>query len=73
MIKKQSSQFERFKFDLEQIKGLTSNDKMAEYHRLTARVEDNTNRINNLEITLREEIKGLSEKIDSLILSLNKK
>ena len=73
MIKKQSSQFERFKFDIEQIKLLTSNEKMAEYHKLTSRVEDNTKRIDNLEVTLREEIKGLSEKIDSLILNLNKK
>ena len=70
MVKKQSSQFERFKFDLERIQEMTSTDKLQEYYKLQARVEDNGKRINDLEVNVKEELNKLNEKFDTLILNL---
>ena len=73
IAKQQHTDFERLKFEIEKIQEVTSNDKMQEYYKLQARVEDNTKRIEMLEGTLREEIQKLNEKIDKLILNLNNK
>ena len=69
LVEEQQEQFTRLKFEVEKIQNLTSNDKMAEYYKLQQIVYDNKKRISALEKDLKDEIKGLSLKIDKLLIT----